>query len=256
MIETFNEYVFREKLDYALYEYMLDNMFDKEFQLDEGIKDYLKDVSSKVLTSLKNIFGPLKNDILKIASEMKLDLSSVIEAFKQRDVFKFLKAIGFNLKKVLKAINQLTGVIRQGLFRVFQEMHKMGIFQQLNRGAMKIDELLERYPILKKLTGIAVAGLLIYIWLNMTFIGDLDFDFNFGDVVAAFAGKFSLAQLFTSPSGLMLMTLFATGSVISVPWLGASSLNLLLAVFYTGLVKMKEKNFPVLNLLKKKIRTG
>jgi hypothetical protein len=53
----------------------------------------------------------------------------------------------------------------------------------------------------------------------MTFIGDLDYDFNFSDLIAALKGSFSIADLFTSPNGLMLIALFGTGSMLglSVP---------------------------------------
>ena len=120
---------------------------------------------------------------------------------------------------------------------------------------MKVDEFLDKYPILKKIGGIAVAGLLLYIWLNMSFIGDLEYDMNIGDMTAALSGTFSIAELFLSPAGLMMITLFATGGLISAPWLGASTLNLVLALIYTGYVKIREKSPQIQNMMRKYIQT-
>ena len=44
---------------------------------------------------------------------------------------------------------------------------------------MKVDQVIQKYPKIAKVTGIVVAGLLLFMWINMTFIGDLDYDFNF-----------------------------------------------------------------------------
>ena len=124
---------------------------------------------------------------------------------------------------------------------------------------MKVDEVLDRYPKLKMVTGFVVAGLLLYIWLNMTFIGDLDYDFNFTDLTNALGGSFSIADLFVSPEGLMLMTLFGTGAAfgLSIPWLGKTAFNLTLAIVYTGYARLKgkDKNWKEsLKRFKKKIR--
>jgi hypothetical protein len=50
----------------------------------------------------------------------------------------------------------------------------------------------------------------------MTFIGDLDYDFNFGDIINAISGNFSIEQLFFSSSGLMLITLFGVGNFMGI----------------------------------------
>ncbi len=88
----------------------------------------------------------------------------------------------------------------------------------------------------------------------MTFIGDLDYDFNWGDIIGALSGSFTITDLFLSPSGLMMITLFLTGGLISVPWLGSSSYNILVALFYTGYTKLKGKDFNILKNIKAKIK--
>jgi hypothetical protein len=69
----------------------------------------------------------------------------------------------------------------------------------------------------------------------MSFIGNADFDMDLSVVVDAFTGRFTLADLLGTPSGLQTLALFATGTLVglSFPWLGHSLLNLTLAIFYT-----------------------
>ena len=183
----------------------------------------------------------------------------IYQAFKEKSVFEILKAVGFKIEKLFKAVLKFTNLIRQGLTKVFEEIHKLGIIQLLQKGVMKVDDFLNRYPLLKKVVGPALVGLLLFMWLNMTFIGDLDYDFNFDDIVGALNGNFTLVDLFISPKGLMLITLFLTGllsgGAISIPWLVHSHYNLALAFVYTGLRRVKTGS-KVISIIKGLIKTG
>jgi len=225
--------------------------------ITEGFFDNIKRLS--LSREYVRLFRDLKSNVQKIGDEFKLNLTDTVSAFKQKDVFKMLKGFGFNILLVWRSITALTQAIKGGLLGIFREMFKLKIFQKLRSGAMKVDEFLDKYPKLKMVTGFVVAGLLFYIWLNMTFIGDLDYDFNFSDLTNALAGSFSITDLFVSPEGLMLMTLFGTGAVLglSIPWLGKSVFNLTLAIVYTGYARLKgkDKNWKqTLERFKKKMR--
>lgn len=244
--------IYCEALDRVFNDTLTENVFYSN--LSEGLFDQLTKTS--IARGLLNVFRNLRMGLEKISRDFRLNLADLIEAFKQREVFNMLKAFGFNIKLMYRAIMEFSKAVRGGLFEVFKEMHKLKIFQQLRRGTMKIDEVLTRYPKLARVTGIVVAGLLLFIWLNMTFIGDLDYDFNFSDLVNALNGSFSITDLFMSPEGLMLMTLFGTGAVfgISVPWLGKSLYNLVLAIVYTGYSKLKNKDQRILMNIKRRIK--
>jgi hypothetical protein len=232
-------------ISYSLYCSIIEN------HLNEG---FLGDLKDKAVQLAVKILGPIKDYIQKISEDLKVGILKVIEAFKQKSVFEFLKSIKFNLRIVLKSFNELTSLIRNGLFKVFEKISKTGVFKKLRDGAIKIDEFLDQYPLIKKIGGLAVAAILIYMWLNMTFIGDLEYDFNWNDIIMAIAGKFSITDLFFSPSGLMLMTLFVTGPYISVPWLGSSIYNLCIALFYTGYVKLRDSEVGVLTKIKNMVK--
>jgi hypothetical protein len=223
----------------------LDNITDQWIQdyINENIfTDKVKNIKSVLTGGLSKLFNEIKIFIEKVGDELKLGITEIVKAFKEKSVFNMLKSFGFMFGKMLKCINMFTSLIRKGIFKVFDEMAKTKMFQKIRSGAMKVDELLNRYPILKKLTGLAVAGLLLWMWLNMTFIGDLDYDFNFSDIISAISGNFNIEQLFFSSSGLMLIAMFSLGNFvgISFPWLGKSSFNLMLGIVYTGFVKLKD----------------
>lgn len=219
--------------------------------LTEGLFDRVKGFTGK----LKAAFTQFKEDLKEIAEQFKMSITDLVIAFKNRNLFAILKAFGFKLKLVLKAINSATALLRKGLMAVFEEIAQTGIFQKIEKGIVKVDDLLKKYPILKRLTGIAVAGLLIYIWLNMTFIGDLDYDFNFSAIFQALSGNYTLHAIFGGGAGIMLATLFATGSVVSAPWLGTTAANLILALVYTAYVGMRGRGNQIANALRSRIRT-
>lgn len=221
------------------------NGIDSFLSMDEGVMD-------KITGTVSKVFGAVKSELTKIADEFGVGLEHLVHAFKNKDVFHLMKVVGFNIKTLLKSINSLSKLTTQGLNSVFTEIHKTGVFQKLRSGAMTVDEVMDKYPILKKVTGPAVAGLLFYMWTQMTFIGDMDYDFDFSKIKQALSGKFSIADLFMSPEGLMLTTLFATGGLMSVAWLGKTTYNLVLALTYTS-YKQKGADLSVVKKMRSAI---
>jgi hypothetical protein len=53
-----------------------------------------------------------------------------------------------------------------------------------------------------------------------------------------------------------MLTLFASGGLISVPWLGSSAYNVILALFYTGYSKLRDSDNRIVNMIKSKIKRG
>jgi len=244
--------IYCEAIDRVFDDTLTENTFDK--YLEEGVFDYIKKM--RITGGLVSVFRDLRLGLEKVSRDFKLGLPDIITAIKQKDVFGVLKAFGFNIRLMFRAIFEFTKAVRGGILEVFRSMHQQKIFQALKRGTMKVDQVIQKYPKLAKVSGIAVAGLLLFMWVNMTFIGDLDYDFNFSSMTDALKGNFSLADLFMSPEGLMLMTLFGTGAVfgLSVPWLGKTMYNFVLALVYTGYARIKGSEKKVLAGFQKKMK--
>ena len=242
---------------YTYEQYCADlNYFDKINDYDllsESIVDVLSGIRGKVgkfLLDAKDIFA-------EIFDETSLTVKDLIHAFKTKDFFAILKQFGFSAKTMLKNIQKAVGLMNKGLRSVLEGIHEnSALMQQLQKGGKALDDFLAKHPILKKLTGPIIAGLLMYTWLNMTFIGDFDYDMDISAMFAALGGSFSVHDLFTSPQGNVMLLLLATGllsgGVISVAWLGSTAANLVAAISYVFLKKVKSDP-TALNKLKKQI---
>lgn len=241
-------------MEYTYQEYC-DNLdfFLNEDNLQESILSDIKGIKGKI----GGIIQLVKNTATDLITDTKLSLKDIIKSLKDRDIFSILKRFGFSIKKIAKAIVKAQKFISSSIEKVFIELHKTNVFKKIRAGTVTIDEVLKKYPILKKLSGPIVAGILMYIWLNMTFLGDFDYDMDIGAMYDALVGNFSIEELFGTPQGSMLIALLATGMLsggaLSVAWLGSTTSNLASAIVYASLKKYKKAKPDTLKLLKSKI---
>jgi hypothetical protein len=182
-----------------------------------------------------------KEAITAIAMEAGMQFTQLLIAFQNRDMFALLKGIGWSLKKLVIGIDKFLALIPAGLLKIMHHLHSTGLIQKLQEGTAKLDDVLHKHPLLKKLAGPALAGFLLWVWMNMSFVGSFKFDMDLGIVVDAFRGAFTLTNLFLSPEGLAMLSLFAAGMFtgIGVAWLGSNIANLLLGIIYTVVSKTK-----------------
>jgi hypothetical protein len=203
---------------------------------------------------VKQVLNPLKDLWEEVKQEFGVGVSEFAAALANKDVFKFFKSIKFNIMALFKGIGKLLALVRGGLFNAFEEMAKSPVFQKVRSGALAVDHLLEEHPILKKIAGPVLAALLFYMWLNMTFIGDFRYDFDLTDVGLALFGQYSIADLFASGKGFLMITLFAAGFTgVSFPWLASSAANLAVAIVFTG--AKRARNTALVNRFKHFLQT-
>lgn len=180
----------------------------------------------------------------KIADEVGLELQQVIEAFQTKPMLAFFKAIKFSISALLKPLKAFADLYKAGILKVFEEIHRTGVFQKLHSGALKVDEFLDQYPIMRRLAGPAVAGLLLWMWCAADFTYSPSLDMDLTSILrAALAGHWSAAELFTSPEGLTALGLLVAGLTMPWPspaWLSADvPFNILVALCYTAFKHLK-----------------
>jgi hypothetical protein len=235
-------------ISFSTYCAALDSVIYESYTLEESFMSDFKDAAAHVAHQasqlVSRIVSDAKDAFPKIMKATGIALSDLITAFKDPSIFKLLKAFGFSIGKILKVLLSFSGAIRDGLLKIFAEIEKTGAIQKIKSRLKTVDELLKEHPHWKAIGGVVVAGALVYIWLNMTFIGDLHFDFDWSNIVGALHGDYSLADLFASSSGLMMLTLLVTNLTLglSVPWLCRDAYNITLALVYTGFLKAKEND--------------
>lgn len=177
--------------------------------------------------------------IKDLAKAAAVRLQDVARLVANKQVFKFFSAIGWSLKKLFELVKKGFKAYKDLRNLIAQYIADTKVVNWTDEQLTKLDTFLSQHPTIKKMAGPAVAGLLIYIWLNMTFTGDIVYDFDMSDMLSALAGKFALMNIFGGASGAQLLTLFATGAILklSFPWPGPTSIKFVSGVL-TGLAKL------------------
>ena len=224
----------------------------QDFMVEEAeYMDFLLFVTSKTDARLnEGVFSDISASIRKkldfireIADQLKIEASELVKLFMDKDVFKFFQRIGWNLKKLFDMAKKgfkLASILAD---TIAEYAEKKGISKWTEAEFKKLDEYLKKHPKTKRIIGVGVASILIFIWLNMSFTGDPAYDFNFSDVLDALSGDVSLTDVFTGKEGIKLMMLFTTGMVtgLSFPWIGATSVQFVGGVIYSLAKKHKIK---------------
>nr|BAR35375.1 hypothetical protein [uncultured Mediterranean phage uvMED] len=209
-----------------------------EIQYDEFSK-FIKEndlTNEKIVLNEIVIPGRLKkiwSFLIELKDLIKVKIADLAKLFLKKVVFKFFAKIKFSM-------SYLFGLVKKG-FKAYKDVIKaIGDYASKTKVGRwtedklkDLDAFLAKHPKTKRIAGMAVAGILIYIWLNMTFTGNADYDFDMGDMLLALAGGFTLSTLFAGPDGMALLLLFATGVIgLSFPWPGPQSFQFVGAVIY------------------------
>jgi hypothetical protein len=165
-----------------------------------------------------------------IAEALNTSLGSVVELMKDSRVVKFFSKIGWSFKKLYDLLKKGYHAYRD-LRKVMAEyLANTKVFRWTTDELKKLDEFFSQHPTVRRLTGIALAGLLLYIWFNEAYIGDPDYDFDVRDILGALAGSYSFADIFGGPDGATMLTSLLIGTMVSFPWPGATSVHFIASI--------------------------
>jgi hypothetical protein len=215
---TFKQYI----SDYDLF-----LIITEQYQLNESIK---------IPAKLQKTWDFLHD----FSDEMQLNFNNVINIFKDKTLFSLFSKLNWNLKKFIKIIQEGYAYYKQLVHIIGTYIEKNKIYQLSETAVKQIQEHLENHPKLKKISGLVLAGLLIYVWTSViSFVGDTDFDFDQTMLINALTGNYNLVDMFTGSEGAKFLTYVATGALtgISFPWPGSTS-----ALFLGSLVFTFAKN--------------
>lgn len=180
-------------------------------------------------SSLKKIWSFISD----LKDLVKVKLLDLIKLFKNKIVFKFFAKIKFSMAKLFSIVKAGFKAYKDVIKAIGDYLASTKVGKWTEQKLKELDEFLAKHPKTKRIAGMAVAGILIYIWLNMTFTGNADYDFDMTDMILALGGGFTLSKLFAGPEGMALLTLFATGVIgLSFPWPGPQHMQFVGAVLY------------------------
>lgn len=202
---------------------------------------YLHENNQIINESLSDVAGSLRRyyDFIKELAEVtKLGIKQIANFLKEKVVFRFFKAIKFSISRLFNLAKDGFKYYKDLQSAIAQYISQTKVVQWTEQKVKELDAFLQTHPKIKRLAGIAVAALLIYIWLNMSFTGDLDYDFDQVAIFSALTGSYTLTELFSGENGVKLIMLFVTGKFLGVgfPWPGPSSILFVGSLLY-GLAK-------------------
>jgi len=171
--------------------------------------------------------------IVKLKDIIKVKMVDMVKLFLNKLVFKFFAKIKFSLDYLFKLVKKGFKAYKEVIKAIGEYISSTKVGRWTEDKLKDLDAFLAKHPKTKRIAGLAVAGILIYIWLNMTFTGNADYDFDMGDMIMALGGGFTLSTLFAGPEGMALLTLFATGVLgLSFPWPGPQHVQFIGAILY------------------------
>ena len=199
------------------------------------VKENKLDSEVVVLNELA-IPGKLKkiwSFLTELKDIVKVKIMDLAKLFMNKLVFKFFAKIKFSMKYLFDLVKKGFKAYKEVIKAIGDYLSKTKVGRWTEDKLKDLDAFLAKHPKTKRIAGMAVAGILIYIWLNMTFTGNADYDFDMGDMILALGGGFTLSTLFAGPEGMALLTLFATGVIgLSFPWPGPQHFQFIGAILY------------------------
>jgi len=209
-----------------------------EMQYDEFclfVKEHGLDSEETILSEFA-IPGKLKKIwkfLMELKDIIKVKVVDLVKLFLDKTVFKFFAKIKFSLDWLFKLVKKGFKAYKDVIKAIGEYIANTKVGKWTEEKLKDLDAFLAKHPKTKRIAGMAVAGILIYIWLNMTFTGNADYDFDMTDMILALGGGFTLSSLFAGPEGMALLTLFATGMIgLSFPWPGPQHFQFIGAVVY------------------------
>lgn len=177
-----------------------------------------------------------KIDFVKtLATETGFKMKDLFNFLKDKKVFKLFSYVGWSIKKLAELIQTGFKVFKDLQLAIADFIAKSKIGRMTTDKIKDLSNYLDKHPKLKKYSGFAVAGLLILIWLNMSFTGDFFDDFDLSLVFQCLLGTYSLSEIFASKEGIRMLSLLALGMVtkISFPYPSTNLVKFIVAVLMT-----------------------
>ena len=173
--------------------------------------------------------------IKQFAVETGFKLKDLLTLFMEKTVFKLFQQIGWSIKSLYEILKKGFDAYKNLQIAIADFVGDTKVGEWTKDRLIELDKFLKTHPKTKRVAGVAVAGLLLFIWLRMTFTGDPLDDFDISGIFTALQGNFSLYEFFGTASGLRMLLLFASGALLglSFPWPGTNMIKFGIAILTT-----------------------
>jgi len=181
--------------------------------------------------------------IKEFAIETGFKIKDLLVLFMEKSVFKLFQMIGWSFKSLFEMIKKGFTVYKDMQLAIADFIGKTKVIEWTIDKLIELDKFLKSHPKTKRIAGIAVAGLLVYLWLHATFTGDALDDFDITGVFMALQGNYSLSEFFGTPVGIRMLLLFVSGTLVGLtfPWPGNNIIKFGIAILVTLAKFFKKK---------------
>ena len=212
-----------------------DILLSEHKQFCSLVDSYLQSsLKESFLDNMKSWFKDKFDFIKELATIAKLKFEDLLILFKNTKVYKLFSLIGWSLTKVFELVKSGYKYYQKLIEEIHKFMASNKIVRWTTDNLEQLDKFLQSNPILKHLGGVAVAGLLLYLFFNVGSTGDIETDFGLDNVLYALQGHYNLASIFGGENGMKLITTLTMGMLgLSFPWSTSTTSGFISALIYT-----------------------
>lgn len=191
-----------KKVTYTFKEYC--KCADLVFKGEEIAPEFMRKFSKllKFFAELKNRFI---DDFPKGIFNSMGEFVTILSQVKTNGMFAVFKAFDFAVTKIVNTLNLANKLLNDGVMNVLKLIAQPVNLNLLKKKVVKVQDWVNKFPILKKLSGPVIAVLLLWLWSGMTLkFGKLPVLVDVAE--RALLGAFTYVHLLTTPEGLQFFT--------------------------------------------------
>jgi hypothetical protein len=185
-----------------------------------------------------------------IAGNVKMTKEQIELAYREPRMGNVLKACGYSFGTAFGALHLAHKVAAEGALHVIAHLgehhilHKLGHKAGHSKSGHSVDSVLKKYPVLKKLTGPALAGMILYGY-TMTEPHKLG-DWDMSSVKKAFNGEYGVSDFLQSSEAVALSAHVISGKALSLGALAGSVTTLGLGLACTAVIHSEHPKLKAL----------
>lgn len=213
-------------------------------QITAGIREHIEKLKGIGAKAKKQLAHEYEHYVSTISENVGTSKKAVIKCLEEPSCANALKACNYSFATMYGAYQLVDKAANDGVLHVLGYLAKGNVFHKmqhkLHGKGKKMDEILNKHPCIKKLTGPAIAGLMLYGWNHCDTNSAKDWDMS--KIAKAFKGDFSVEDFIQSSECVYLAKSAASGKLINPAHLAASATNMLLGVVSTVAHRIDDKD--------------
>ena len=148
--------------------------------------------------------------ILYVSRKTCVSIRSMIDLLRNPYIVKFFRHIGWSFKELYRIVKK--GYETWRLFvNMIEEYKKKNMFGRWNiKEYNKFEKWIYAHKKIKKFNPESISGMMVYVWLNMSFMDNIEWELDVADVIMAFSGTYTMENILSSNDGVNFVVTVST----------------------------------------------